>query len=146
MPKRPLKRASDLSREFQKDPAYATLYREVANEEIGAALRMLRESKRMTQREVAEAMGVTRSRISQIEGTEGTALALEVLDRYARALHCRLEVSLKDERSTLETSLFVPALPTADAWASATHAYQSAAEGEGVHEQADDFHDYLQAA
>lgn len=57
MPKRPLKRASDLSREFQKDPAYAALYREAVNKEIGATLRTLRETKGMSQRDVGEAMG-----------------------------------------------------------------------------------------
>lgn len=63
----------------------------------------------MSQRQVAEAMGVTRSRISQIESTEGTALALEVLDRYARAVHCRLEVSFRDQQGDVAASLFIPA-------------------------------------
>lgn len=106
--KRSLERASDRSRRFQKDPAYATLYREAADDELGAALRTVRDAKGMSQREVAEAMGVTRSRISQIESTEGTALALEVLDRYASALGCRLEVSLRDEHGTVAASLFIP--------------------------------------
>lgn len=107
--KRPLERASDRSRTFQNDPAYAELYREAAADELGAALRALREAKGMSQREVAEAMGVTRSRISQIESTEGTALALEVLGRYARAVHCRLEVSFRDQQGDVAASLFIPA-------------------------------------
>ena len=106
--KRRLERASDRSRAFRKDPAYADLYREAAADELGAALRSLRETKGLSQREVAEAMGVTRSRISQIEGAEGTALSLEVLDRYARALSCRLEVSFRDEQDDIAVSLFVP--------------------------------------
>lgn len=137
MPKRPLKRASDLSREFRTDPSYAALYHETAHEEIGAALRALREAKRMSQRQVAEAMGVTRSRVSQIESTEGTALALEVLDRYARALHCRLEISLTDEHDDVEANLFVPPVPEESVRASAAHPYRTVAEGEGVHENAD---------
>lgn len=107
--KRALERASDRSRAFQSDPAYAGLYREAANDELGAALRALRKAKGMSQREVAEAMGVSRSRISQIESTEGTALALDVLDRYARALHCRVEVSLHDQQGDVAASLFIPA-------------------------------------
>jgi DNA-binding XRE family transcriptional regulator len=106
--KRRLERARDRSRAFRKDPAYADLYREAAADELGAALRSLRETKGLSRREVAEAMGVTRSRISQIEGAEGTALSLEVLDRYARALSCRLEVSFRDEQDDIAVSLFVP--------------------------------------
>lgn len=49
----------------------------------------------MSQRQVAEAMGVTRSRISQIESTEGTALALEV--------------SFRDQQGDVAASLFIPA-------------------------------------
>ncbi len=111
MPKRPLKRASDLSQEFLQDPGYAALYREVANEEIGAALRTVREAKGLSQREVAERMGVTRPRVSQIESVEGTALALEVLSRYARAVGCRLDITLKDAETNHEVAaLFVPTL------------------------------------
>ncbi len=44
MPKRPLKRASDLTREFLKDPEYAALYRE-ANEEDEAARRAVCEAR-----------------------------------------------------------------------------------------------------
>ncbi len=111
MPKRPLKRASDLSKEFLQDPGYAALYREVANEEIGAALRAMREAKGLSQREVAERMGVTRPRVSQIESVEGTALALEVLSRYAHAVGCRLDITLQDAETRDEVAtLFVPML------------------------------------
>ncbi len=109
MPKHPLKRASDLTKEFLQDPDYAALYREVANEEIGAALRAVREAKGLSQREVAERMGVTRPRVSQIESVEGAALALEVLSRYAQALGCRLDIALKDAETRSEiATLFVP--------------------------------------
>ena len=111
MPKRPLKRAGDLTKEFLRDPDYAALYREVANEEIGAALRAVREAKGLSQREVAERMGVTRPRVSQIESVEGTALALEVLSRYAHAVGCRLDITLKDTETNHEVAtLFVPTL------------------------------------
>ncbi len=53
MPKRSLKRASDLSKKFLQDPEYAALYREVANEEIGAARREVRGKKGLSRLEVA---------------------------------------------------------------------------------------------
>lgn len=96
MPKYPLERASDLTKEFLKDPEYAALYRESANEEIGAMLRSIRKTRGLSQREVADKMGVSRSRISQIEGTEGMSLALSVLNRYLLALGCRFDVAVRD--------------------------------------------------
>ncbi len=65
----------------------------------------------MSQREVAAAMGVTRSRVSQIEASEGTSLALTALDRYARALECSLVITLRDDRNGVAADIFVPELP-----------------------------------
>ncbi|MDZ7704223.1 MAG: helix-turn-helix transcriptional regulator [Trueperaceae bacterium] len=115
MPKRPLKRASDLTKELLQDPEYATLYHDSTNEEIGAMLRAIRESRGLSQREVAEKMGVSRSRISQIEGVEGTNLALSVLRRYVYALGCRFDISVKDIATGDEVGeVFVPELPDAE--------------------------------
>jgi transcriptional regulator with XRE-family HTH domain len=108
MAKRPLKRATDLSKEYMHDPEYAALYREVANEEIGAALRAVRENRGLSQREVAERMGVTRARVSQIESVEGTNLALEVLSRYAQAVGCQLDIALRDAEQGTLMPIFVP--------------------------------------
>jgi transcriptional regulator with XRE-family HTH domain len=96
MRKRKLRRASELTEEFLRDPDYRAIYDEVAREEIGAALRAVRESRRLSQSEVAQRMGVNRSRISQIEGTEGTSLSLDVLQRYSQALGCYIDIVLKD--------------------------------------------------
>ena len=115
MPKRPLRRASDLTKEFLQDPEYAALYLEVANEEVGAAVRSVRETRGLSQRKVADLMGVTRSRISQIESVEGTALALGVLSRYAQAVGCHLNISLRDPAADSDVQVFVPAVPEHDA-------------------------------
>lgn len=48
------------------------------------SLAEVRRRKGLTQREVAEAMGVTAGRISQIE--QGDLSGLDVLDRYVQAL------------------------------------------------------------
>lgn len=141
MPKRPLKRASDLSREFQQDSAYAALYREVVHEEIGAMLRVLRKSKGMTQREVAKVMGVTRPRISQIESAEGATLTLEVLNRYARALGCSLKLSIHDQQSASSNEFVIPPLPPAGTTPAATHAHHAAADDETVRVEVHDVHD-----
>ena len=109
MPKRPLKRATELSKEFMQDADYAALYREVANEEMGLALRAVREARGLSQREVAEHMGVTRARVSQIESVAGTSLALEVLSRYAQAVGCQLDIALRDVNAGTVMPVFVPA-------------------------------------
>lgn len=115
MPKRPLRRASELTREFQEDAEYAVLYHEVANEEIGAALRAVREARGLSQREVAERMDVTRARVSQIESVEGTSLALEVLNRYAQAVGCRLDLSLQElETTEVVGKLYVTTSPRSE--------------------------------
>lgn len=112
MSKRPLKAWNDVRQELMQDPEMVKAYREVANEAMGEALCAVREARGLSQREVAERMGVTRSRISQIEGAEGTALALEVLKRYAQAVGCRLELSLKDNASGVEvTKLYLAEAP-----------------------------------
>jgi DNA-binding transcriptional regulator YiaG len=50
----------------------------------------IRKSRRMTQREVAAAMGVTVGRVSQIES--GDLSGIEVLDRYVTAIGGILEI------------------------------------------------------
>jgi DNA-binding transcriptional regulator YiaG len=50
----------------------------------------IRKSRRMTQREIAAAMGVTVGRVSQIES--GDISGIEVLDRYVTAIGGILEI------------------------------------------------------
>lgn len=54
------------------------------------SLAEVRRRKGLTQREVAEAMGVTAGRISQIE--QGDLSGLDVLDRYVQALGGQLSL------------------------------------------------------
>lgn len=73
-------------------------------------LRELRQFRNLTQSAVAERMGVTIGRVSQIES--GEVSGLDVLERYARALGGCLTVSINfpdveaagDEAGTTESS------------------------------------------
>lgn len=64
------------------------------NADIGAALKKARVARKLTQSEVAEAMGIQQSRVSQIESTKGVGITLDVLARYVSALGCRLDVDI----------------------------------------------------
>lgn len=55
-----------------------------------ARLAEMRKRQGLTQREVAEAMGVTVGRVSQIES--GAVSGVDVLDRYVMALGGQLEI------------------------------------------------------
>lgn len=66
------------------------------NADIGAALKKAREARKLTQSEVAAAMGIQQSRVSQIESTKGVGITLDVLARYVSALGCRLDVDIFD--------------------------------------------------
>lgn len=147
MPKRPLKRASDLTKAFLQNPEYAALYRESTNEEIGAMLRAIRESRGLSQHDVAEKMGVSRSRISQIEGVEGTNLALSVLRRYVRALGCRFDISIKDIATGEEVGeVFVPALPKTEIKKVDNQPYELMSKGNGVPSKILRYHQWSRAA
>jgi DNA-binding XRE family transcriptional regulator len=58
----------------------------------GYRLAELRKKRRMTQQEVADRMGVTKGRVSQIE--KGKISGQEVLARYARALGGELQQAI----------------------------------------------------
>lgn len=64
-------------------------------------LRELREEVDLTQREVAERMGVTEQCVGTIEKTELTRLRLHTVERYVAACggRIRLEVQFGDEVS-----------------------------------------------
>lgn len=89
---RPL--SPDLDARIAADPELSRLVQQVINESIGESLREARVAADLSQAQVAEAMGVSRSRVSQIESAEGTALSLGVLSRYANAVGCRLDIDL----------------------------------------------------
>jgi len=82
-----------------KNPRFRRAYREVVAEELGEALRSLRDQRGVTQQKLARLLGKARSRISQIEGAEGLSLSLETIARYANALGYRLELHFVDKES-----------------------------------------------
>lgn len=99
--KRRLKSFRETEREALNDPVYRQAYLEVLNEEIGAELRSLREARQLTQAEVAVRMGyANRSRIAQIEGSEGLSLALDTVVRYAQALGYRAQLIFQNEHES----------------------------------------------
>lgn len=59
---------------------------------IGPRLAQVRRARGMTQRQVAQRMGVTKGRISQIE--QGKVSGQDVIARYARALGGRLHQAI----------------------------------------------------
>jgi transcriptional regulator with XRE-family HTH domain len=75
--------------ESVKDPETRRVYREVLDEEFSWLLGYLREKRGLSQKEVAERLGLTRSRVSQLETSAGLSMTLESLARYALSL--RLE-------------------------------------------------------
>ncbi len=66
--------------------------RELLAEVIGHRLTEVRRSRGLTQQQVAERMGVTKGRVSQIE--RGKVSGQEVLARYAAALGGRLHQAI----------------------------------------------------
>jgi transcriptional regulator with XRE-family HTH domain len=75
--------------ESVKDPETRRVYREVLDEEFSWLLGYLREKRGLSQKEVAERLGLSRSRVSQLEPSASLSMTLESLARYALSL--RLE-------------------------------------------------------
>lgn len=83
-------------------------FRAAVSESIGSSLREARAHAGMTQDQVASAMGITRSRVAQIEGSEGSSLSLRNLLKYAHAVGCRLDIDLVNpETDELVTSILL---------------------------------------
>lgn len=89
---------SDYFRESMKDPEARRLYREVLDEELSWLLGYLREERGLSQKEVAQRLGVSRGRVSQLETSAGLSMSLESLARYAQALGLSLRLEFADER------------------------------------------------
>jgi len=81
-----------------KDSDLRSEYRRVLDEELGETLAYLRESMGLSQGELAERLGVSRSRVSQMETAAGLSLSLETLARHAQALGLSLRLEFADER------------------------------------------------
>lgn len=101
----------DLRDRIANDPELASFLLEEFNRDIGASLRAAREARGMRQKDVAVAMGVKPSRVSQIESTQGVSLTLDVLSRYVNALGCRLDVNIVDPERDAEPLVAVPVVP-----------------------------------
>lgn len=74
------------------EAAVAAAKGELAAEVIGRRLAELRRARGFTQAEIAERMGVTKGRVSQIE--RGSISGQDVLARYAAALGGRLHQAI----------------------------------------------------
>ncbi|MFE5283990.1 helix-turn-helix domain-containing protein [Nocardia sp. NPDC056611] len=77
------------------EEAVAAGKEELLAEMIGHRLAEIRRSRGMTQQQLAQRMGVTKGRISQIE--QGSIAGYELLARYAAALGGRLHQSIHFE-------------------------------------------------
>lgn len=110
---RPL--SPELDARIASDPELTSLLRRFLNEAIGQSLREAREHANLSQAEVATAMNISRSRVSQIEAAEGSSLSLNVLGRYATAVGCRLDIDLVDP-ATEETISSIFITEDIDAW------------------------------
>jgi transcriptional regulator with XRE-family HTH domain len=75
--------------ESVKDPEARWVYREVLDEELSWLLGYLGEKRGLSQKKVAERLGLSRGRVSQLETSAGLSMTLESLARYALSL--RLE-------------------------------------------------------
>jgi transcriptional regulator with XRE-family HTH domain len=83
--------------ESVKDPETRRLYREVLDEELSWLLGYLRAKRGLSQKEVAERLGLSRSRVSQLETSAGLSMTLESPARYAQGLGLSLRLEFTDE-------------------------------------------------
>ncbi len=88
---------TDLQQELAaSDPEYAASYE---RQKFALALIEVRHAKGLTQKQVAELMGVPQSRIGQIEGKPWT-VSLDRINAYARALGAHFELVVPSSPQT----------------------------------------------
>lgn len=86
------------NRYIKDDPArHASLERERTNAEVARAIYELRKDAGLSQGELAELIETTQSVISRLEDADYDGHSLSMLQRIAKALSCRLNVSLKKD-------------------------------------------------
>ena len=66
--------------------------------EIAARIYELRHQAKLTQKQLAEIVGTKQPVISRLEEADYQGYSLEMLNRIAMALHCRLEVNIIPEK------------------------------------------------
>lgn len=96
--KRELISVDDFFKDDLDTPELRKAYRDVLDEEIGEILKSLRTRAGLTQQVLAKRLGLTRSRIAQVESAEGLSLSLETLTRYCAALGCAVVLNFVDLR------------------------------------------------
>lgn len=64
------------------------------NQQIGSTIRRLRKQSKMTQQQLAEKSGTTRSKIARVEDAV-TSPNLNTLDAIAKALNCTFVIEIK---------------------------------------------------
>jgi transcriptional regulator with XRE-family HTH domain len=80
-----------------KSQATRTAYEEAkAAYEVGRMIRELRETRQLSQRQLAERIGTTQSVVGRLEAG-GSRPTLVTLERVAQALGLRLEIRFQDE-------------------------------------------------
>ena len=78
-----------------KRKGFAAAYAENADEyELVRELLAARAKAGLTQEQVAECMGTTKSAVSRLEGAGKHSPSLSTLKRYARAVGCEVEIRL----------------------------------------------------
>ncbi len=76
-----------------------SLDRERESLNIAEQIYNLRTHARLSQKELADLVGTTQSAISRLEDADYNGHSLNMLERIAGALHCRIEVRLVPERA-----------------------------------------------
>jgi DNA-binding XRE family transcriptional regulator len=93
-----------------KRKGFAAAYAESADEyELVRELLAARARAGLTQEQVAECMGTTKSAVSRLEGAGKHSPSVSTLKRYARAVGCEVEIRLVPvSRPTSESSAQSP--------------------------------------
>jgi ribosome-binding protein aMBF1 (putative translation factor) len=86
--------------QWRKDPAFRKAY-DALDEEFALASAMIRAraEARMTQEQVARAMGTTQAVVARLEGGQ-VKPSTRTLERFAKATHSRLRISFEREKTS----------------------------------------------
>jgi DNA-binding XRE family transcriptional regulator len=105
---------ADMIEKAGGEEAVAEAREERLAEEAGYKLAELRKALKLTQKQVADRMGVSKGRVSQIE--RGLISTQDVLARYAEALGGRLQQTIHFPGGDVAVITRVPATVTKEKW------------------------------